>query len=68
MKYKYIGTEEQLIENGFDKVLGEYSKNFTFFRNNYGRYTFITHDNTILEHRVHIQDLIDKGLVEVIGE
>ena len=96
MKYKYIGTEEQLIKNGFtyrkhyDNYILLYSENNAIT----GQDLFVEIDVTTKQvdidlqmlnnHRDKgkkypqfdiypeyiklIQDLIDKGLVEVIGE
>ena len=82
MKYKFIGTEQDLIENGFEKLFSQY-----------GRYSvdhnavFVDKDTNVLlqmEFRgetvmtsswyqveletSRIQDLIDKGLVVEVEE
>jgi len=84
MKYKYIGTEEQLIENGFkpyydadvngltsysrpykdnsNEVMVAWDNNCAYDKRGIGVvYNF---DDVLLSE---LQDLIDKGLVEVIS-
>ena len=106
MKYKYIGTEEQLIKNGFEiinmaivrarrnciKIFTgttpcstrndwEYDNDAKTIFNAYSHYENMPKNHKLEKNIVYdeykekelddvflIQDLIDKGLVEVIGE
>ncbi len=76
MKYKYIGTEEQLVEHGFDKYDDLYVKPCPYING----YIYVLSSKEIVIRKLlytlkdkpiiieeHIQDLIDDGLVEVLS-
>jgi len=83
MKYKYIGTEEQLIEHGFEihthKIYMSYATRsdginyFNIFINlneksNYYKGIYFNDIDNTDDITPYIQDLIDANLVEVIKE
>jgi len=82
MKYIYTGTEEQLIECGFEQFQNQKPFNYTkmvdeiigaelviFTESGFYDKMVIYYnasDDEILEE--HIEDLLAKGLVKVVGE
>lgn len=60
-KYKFIGTEKDLLDNGFVPVIDneiKYIKRLDFYN------VFVDYENEIYTfHSEGIKDLIDKGLV-----
>lgn len=76
-KYKYVGTEAQLVEHGF-KVFNAYAERDVIFIPTkslseawYYQKNAISFDNGDRDDDTditpYIQDLIDDGLVEVVG-
>ena len=73
-RYKYIGTEEQLVERGFS-IFSNFSVKSC--GNNILAWIYILTDKSVivkplmkdayLEPTPYIQDLIDDGLVEVLS-
>jgi len=64
-KYKYIGTEKQLIEYGFKLVLDNEIKAIKPTERNSN--VFVDNNNKVMSWRKEdVQDLIDAGLVEEI--
>ena len=61
MKYKFIGTEQDLIDNGFDIVLD--TEIYAIKRTNGGNLFINTKKEAWSFHKHMIKDLIDKGLV-----
>ena len=75
MKYKYIGTEEQLIEYGFIKSvasnntyirIGEREVVIFLEKTCFERDVFLANEPNRYMKQRYIQDLIDDKLVEVI--
>ena len=80
MKYKYIGTESQLIEHGFrlEQYEGQSDRDYLRTVNDnvevYVNFGFTGYGNNIMNNfnshgrifKSHIQDLIDAKLVEVV--
>jgi hypothetical protein len=65
MKYKYIGSEKQLVEHGFRLVLDNEIKAIKPTERSSN--VFVDNNNKVMSWRKEdIQDLIDAGLVEEI--
>ena len=66
MKYKFIGTEQDLIDNGYSIVLDINMDIYAIKRTNEGN-SYISWKKYVKSFHKHmIKDLIDKGLVVII--